>query len=202
MPRRDEHGGRAEAVAGPSTGDEPTPRELLDFIRTHEPLAATRRRFGLTRERIEEMLAPGRAGGSGHGRRKRVRVYCDGASRGNPGPAGAGAVVTDPTGAVVARVGRFLGEATNNVAEYQGLLLGLAKARELGATEVEIVADSELLVRQIDGAYRVKHPNLRPLHAEVMEALQAFERWSARHVPRERNAEADTMSNRAIDERM
>ena len=140
-------------------------------------------------------VAPG--GGPG-----RVRVYSDGAARGNPGPAGAGAVLMDTEGAVVARLGQFLGTQTNNYAEYMGLLLGLQHARTLGAREVEVYADSELLIRQLDGRYQVKSPTLKPLFLEAKKLLATFSKVKLAHVPRAQNAEADEMSNRAIDERM
>ncbi|TMB27227.1 MAG: ribonuclease HI family protein [Deltaproteobacteria bacterium] len=133
---------------------------------------------------------------------KRVRVFSDGAARGNPGPAGAGAVVLDPRGRVLARVGKFLGKQTNNVAEYEGVILGLKSAKELGATEVEVRADSLLLIRQLEGAYQVKNAALKALHAKAKQLLRSFERVDLRHVPREENTLADEMSNRAIDERM
>jgi ribonuclease HI len=133
---------------------------------------------------------------------RRVLVWSDGAARGNPGPAGAGAVVTDPEGRVLERRGRFLGRQTNNYAEYQGLLLGLEAARQLGASDVGVRADSELLVRQIEGRYRVRNAGLKPLHAEAQRLLNSFERYDVKHVPREENALADEMSNRAIDEKM
>jgi ribonuclease HI len=129
-------------------------------------------------------------------------VYSDGASRGNPGPAGAGAVISEPGGAVLRRLGRFLGSATNNVAEYEGLLLGLAGALEGGAREVHVRADSELLIRQLEGRYQVKHPALRPLFQKAKALLARFDRVRLEHVPRAQNAQADEMSNRAIDEKM
>ncbi|RKG77368.1 ribonuclease HI family protein [Corallococcus terminator] len=132
----------------------------------------------------------------------RVRVYSDGAARGNPGPAGAGAVLMDTQGVVIARLGKFLGHQTNNHAEYMGLLLGLQHARALGAREVEVYADSELLIRQLDGRYQVKSATLKPLFQEAQKLLKTFSKVKLVHVPRAQNAEADEMSNRAIDERM
>ncbi|RKH00800.1 reverse transcriptase-like protein [Corallococcus sp. CA047B] len=132
----------------------------------------------------------------------RVRVYSDGAARGNPGPAGAGAVLMDTQGAVIARLGKFLGHQTNNHAEYMGLLLGLQHARTLGAREVEVYADSELLIRQLDGRYQVKSATLKPLFQEAQKLLKTFSKVKLAHVPRAQNAEADEMSNRAIDERL
>jgi ribonuclease HI len=133
---------------------------------------------------------------------KRLRVFSDGAARGNPGPAGAGAVVLDAKGKVLARVGKFLGRQTNNVAEYEGVILGIARAKELGATEIEVRADSLLLIRQLEGAYQVKNAALKALHAKAKELLRSFDHVDLRHVPREENTLADEMSNRAIDERM
>ena len=129
----------------------------------------------------------------------RLVVHVDGGARGNPGPAAAAAVLSSPDGEVLDRAHELLGEATNNVAEYRGLLLGLRRARELGATEVDVVNDSELVARQVTGAYRVKHAAMRPLHAEALRALGGFERWSIRSVPRAQNAEADALVNAALD---
>jgi ribonuclease HI len=108
-------------------------------------------------------------------------------------------VVSDADGNVLDEATRFLGEATNNVAEYHGVLLGLERARALGADEVEVVGDSELVAKQIGGSYKVKHPSMKPLYAQAMAALRGFERWSMRTVPRERNAEADALVNQALD---
>jgi ribonuclease HI len=126
-------------------------------------------------------------------------VHVDGGARGNPGPAAAGAVVSTPAGDVVDRAHELLGVATNNVAEYRGLLLGLARARELGATEVDVVNDSELIAKQVNGVYKVKHADMKPLHAAAKAALGDFERWSIRSVPRAQNADADALVNQALD---
>jgi len=129
----------------------------------------------------------------------RLVVHVDGGARGNPGPAAAAAVLAQPDGTVVDEVAEVLGETTNNVAEYRGLLLGLRRARELGATEVELVNDSELVARQVTGEYRVRHAAMKPLHAEAQALLGAFERWSIRSVPRAQNARADELVNAALD---
>ena len=129
----------------------------------------------------------------------RVVVHVDGGSRGNPGPAAAAAVVTSPDGEVLDEASELLGQATNNVAEYRALLLGAERARALGATEVEVVNDSELIAHQINGRYKVRHADLRPLHSQALRALGAFERWSVRPVLRARNADADRLVNRALD---
>jgi len=129
----------------------------------------------------------------------RVVVHVDGGARGNPGPAAAAAVVSGPGGDVLDEASELLGEATNNVAEYRALLLGLRRARELGATEVEVVNDSELVARQVTGAYKVKHEAMRPLHAEATAALGAYDRGTIRSVPRAENARADALVNAALD---
>jgi ribonuclease HI len=126
-------------------------------------------------------------------------VHVDGGARGNPGPAAAAAVLATPDGDVVDEAHAFLGVATNNVAEYRGLLLGLERAKALGADEVEVVNDSELVAKQINGLYKVKHPDMRPLHAQAMQALRSFDRWSVRSVPRAQNAGADALVNQALD---
>ena len=123
----------------------------------------------------------------------------DGGSRGNPGPAAIAAVVVSPDGEVLEERSETIGKATNNVAEYRALLLGIERARKLGATEVELVGDSELIVRQVRGEYRVKDAGLQPLYAEVRKALEGFERWSIRNVPREENEAADALVNAALD---
>jgi ribonuclease HI len=129
----------------------------------------------------------------------KVVVHVDGGARGNPGPAAAAAVLSTPAGEVLDEADELLGRATNNVAEYRGLLLGLRRARELGATEVEVVNDSELVAKQVTGAYKVKHPDMRPLHAEALAALGSFDRWTVRSVPRAQNAQADALVNAALD---
>ncbi len=129
----------------------------------------------------------------------KVIVHVDGGARGNPGPAAAACLITTPGGELLGEHTQLLGATTNNVAEYRALLLGLRHARELGATEVEVVGDSELIAKQVQGVYKVKHAAMRPLHAEAMGALAGFERWSIRTVPRARNAEADALVNAALD---
>jgi ribonuclease HI len=130
---------------------------------------------------------------------KKVVVHVDGGARGNPGPAAAGAVVSTPEGDVLDEAAEAIGVATNNVAEYRGLLLGLQRARELGASEVEVVNDSELVAKQVNGVYKVKHPDMRPLHRQAMQALGDFRRWKVRSVPRAQNADADALVNQALD---
>jgi ribonuclease HI len=129
----------------------------------------------------------------------KVVVHVDGGARGNPGPAAAAAVVSTPEGEVLDEAAETLGEATNNVAEYEGVLLGLKRARALGATEVEVVNDSELVARQVMGEYRVKHAAMKPLHARTLAALEGFDRWAIRTVPRIENERADALVNAALD---
>ena len=132
-----------------------------------------------------------------------ITIHSDGAARGNPGPAGAGAVLTDSTGAVVGEVCRYLGDdMTNNQAEYRALLLALQKALESGATGVSIFADSELMVKQIRGEYRVKNEGIKPLYAEVVGLLRRIGKYKVEHVRREKNKRADELANIAIDDKV
>jgi ribonuclease HI len=127
-----------------------------------------------------------------------VTAYVDGASRGNPGPAGFGVYMTTDTGEILEICG-FLGTATNNIAEYAGLLEALRVARAEGATEVEIISDSLLLVNQMLGTFKVKHPNLIPLHEKARGLASSFNRFSIRHTMRAGNKEADRLANQAVD---
>ena len=129
----------------------------------------------------------------------KVVVHVDGGARGNPGPAAAAAVISKPDGGLLDEAARRIGTATNNVAEYQALLLGLERARALGADEVEVVNDSELIAKQVNGDYKVKHPDMKPLHAQAQPALGSFGRWSIRSVPRAQNKDADALVNEALD---
>ena len=129
----------------------------------------------------------------------KLTVHVDGGARGNPGPAAIGIVVSGPDGAVLDEVAERIGVATNNVAEYRALLRGLERAAALGAREVAIVNDSELVAKQLTGAYRVKHPAMKPLYEEAMAALRGFDGWSIRSVPRAENARADALVNQALD---
>jgi ribonuclease HI len=128
-----------------------------------------------------------------------VIVHCDGAARGNPGPAGAGAIVVAEDGTVLAEVAEGLGETTNNVAEYTAAIRGLEEAKRLGATSVDLRSDSQLLINQLTGRYRVKTAHLVPLHRRVRELAVGFDRVTFAHVPRERNVEADRLANLGVD---
>jgi ribonuclease HI len=136
---------------------------------------------------------------SGDGVPQRLIVNFDGGSRGNPGPAAIAAVLATPEGDLIEQRGELIGSATNNVAEYRALLLAIDLAREHGAREAELIGDSELVVRQVRGEYRVKDPGLKPLHAQAQEALRELERWSIRSVRREQNAAADALVNATLD---
>ena len=133
---------------------------------------------------------------------KTLYLYTDGASRGNPGEAGAGVAILDEQGNELVAAGKYLGQCTNNEAEYRALQFGLAKCGEFGKGRVEIHLDSELIVKQIHGKYRVKHPNLIPLYRETMQRLSAFVSFKIRHVRREQNSRADELANKAIDNHM
>lgn len=132
----------------------------------------------------------------------RLLIYTDGAARGNPGESGAGVVLKTPEGEEVGRFGRYLGKGTNNFAEYQALLLGLQHAQEFGANDITILSDSDLLVRQLMGEYRVRAAHLRVLFDEAQQMLAEFDKYQIKRIEREKNREADSMANRAIDERL
>jgi ribonuclease HI len=130
---------------------------------------------------------------------QRLLLHIDGGARGNPGPAAIGVVIEDGDGNRVGDLAERIGVATNNVAEYRALLRGLERAAELGARELEVVNDSELVARQVNRVYKVKHPAMRLLFEEATARLGRFERWSIRSVPRAQNAEADALVNAALD---
>lgn len=126
-------------------------------------------------------------------------LRADGASRGNPGPAAFGVILTNPRGQLVQEFGKVLGVATNNEAEYRGLLAGLDAALVHGATDLEILLDSELLVAQLSGEFKIRAPNLKPLYAEAKKKLKRFKHVRLEHVPRSLNSRADALANRALD---
>jgi len=130
----------------------------------------------------------------------KVIVNVDGGARGNPGPAAAACVLRSPDGEILGEHAQLLGTVTNNVAEYRALLLGLARAQELGADDVEVIGDSELIAKQVQGVYKVRHAAMRPLYLQAMQALRQFEHWSIRTVPRAQNADADALVNAALDQ--
>lgn len=127
-------------------------------------------------------------------------LFADGGSRGNPGPAASGAVLVDPAGQVLDEVGRYLGIATNNVAEWTALCIGLERAKERGIRRLAVRMDSELVVKQMRGEYRVKHADLQPLHQRAKATLRSFEHVDIKHVPRKQNALADRLVNDILDQ--
>lgn len=136
----------------------------------------------------------------------KVRIYTDGGSRGNPGPSASGAVIKElhgeKEGEIIANVGRYLGKTTNNQAEYTAIIIGLERAKTIGATEVDMLMDSELAVRQLNGVYKVKNPDIAKRFVEVHNLIQDFKKVTFRHIPRERNKEADALVNKTIDEHL
>jgi ribonuclease HI len=130
----------------------------------------------------------------------RVIVYTDGGARGNPGPAALGVSIQTPDGDELAAIGETIGETTNNVAEYSAVVVGLKRAAELGAREVEVRSDSMLMVEQVNGRYKIRTPHLKALIDEIHTAARAFDAVTYTHVPRERNVRADELVNRALDD--
>ncbi|MDP3790587.1 MAG: ribonuclease HI family protein [Candidatus Omnitrophota bacterium] len=130
---------------------------------------------------------------------KRLEIYVDGGARGNPGPAGVGVVILDAGGKKIKDVSKYIGEATNNIAEYNALIYGLEEALMLRADEVKINLDSELVVKQINGEYRVKDANLKPLFERALNMLKSFKNFEINHIDRSKNKEADKLVNRAIN---
>jgi len=177
---------------------------LLALAETLDPLAVLKS-HRIKPEELSAILARAAQFFGGEERTKGARddslftLFVDGASRGNPGPAGAGFVIRR-SGKMVEGQAQYLGRITSNQAEYNALLLGLRQALELGAARIEVISDSELMVRQMNGQYRVKHPALKPLFEKARELSQKFKSFTIRHVPREQNREADRLANRAIDE--
>lgn len=179
-------------------------RRFLASLAATLDVNATIKNLGMTEEAARAILralageaAPPAAKGPCPPGRYEIRV--DGASRGNPGEAGAGAVIRDPGGSVVRELRKYLGIATNNTAEYSALLMALAEAAAMGVTDVEVLADSELMVKQINGLYRVKSPDLKPLYDEAKRRIGSFKSFRIIHVYREENAAADRLANEAIE---
>jgi len=151
-------------------------------------------------QRLAAQVPSGKASRTAPRRRHRsVILYTDGGSRGNPGPAGYGVVLLSKSGKAIAKLSEFIGRATSNEAEYRGLIGGLEAARDCGAVEVSIRADSQLLIRQINGTYKVKSRRLLPLFQRARSLLETFETWRAEHIPREQNLRADSLANEAMD---
>ena len=129
----------------------------------------------------------------------KLSIHTDGGARGNPGPAAIGAVIFDEKRAIVREISEYIGRATNNQAEYRALIRGLEDAKKLGASSVSIVMDSELIIKQLKGEYKVRDKGLQPLFAEAWNVLQSFSSYSVKHVPRAKNKRADELVNRALD---
>jgi len=131
---------------------------------------------------------------------KRLTIYVDGASRGNPGPAAIGVVIRDENGTTRVRLSSYIGSTTNNQAEYTALITALEEARRLGGEHLEIRTDSQLIAEQVNGNYRVRNANIRPLYDEAMRLLAGFRRQTIAYVPREQNSEADSLANQALND--
>ena len=148
---------------------------------------------------IERAYAPSSLR-AGQGAGARLLINIDGAARGNPGPAGIGVIIKEESGLFERELWEYIGEASNNVAEYQALLLALREAGKLKPERVSIRSDSELLVRQIEGRYRVKHPRLLELHSQACDLIRTIPSFHIEHVGRESNGQADALAKRAVDE--
>jgi len=159
---------------------------------------ATRR--NQTQQKKRALVAAGARRRAAKPTRVKATLFADGGSRGNPGPAASGAVLFAEDGTALAEIGEYLGIATNNVAEWRALLAGLTKARDLGIDELDVRLDSELVVRQLTGVYRVKHADLIPLFTKAKSLLRAFRAVDIRHVRRKDNAAADAVVNQVLDE--
>jgi ribonuclease HI len=183
----------------------PSRQEILAVIAEVEGLDRTLSRFpGLRRDELLEILghaAPPKPAPRPNVELKGLVLHTDGASRGNPGPAAIGVVLATPDGKVVESIAKTIGRTTNNVAEYEAVRAGLARARELGARSVLLRADSELVVRQLSGQYQVKNPGLRPIYEDVKRIERTFEGGVRyQHVRRELNVDADALANAALDQ--
>ena len=132
-------------------------------------------------------------------RLKRMSIHADGASRGNPGPAAIGVIIKDQRDRLIASISRRIGKTTNNQAEYRAVIAALEEAIRLGASQVDVKMDSELIVKQVNGSYRVKKDTLKPLYQQVKQLQGSLERFTITHIPRQQNSEADKLANRALD---
>ncbi len=177
-------------------------REAAELFRDSEakPPSSDSSRGALRRRKLRQRQATEQdEQGGGSNADLDAILWSDGAARGNPGPAGIGAIIKRPGGEVLATCSEAYGKATNNAAEYGALLMGLRQALELGLRRIEVRADSELLIKQLGGEYRVKNAALKPLYEQAQRLLQQFEWTRLRHVRREYNSEADRLANQGID---
>ncbi|MFQ5956454.1 MAG: ribonuclease HI family protein [Candidatus Brocadiales bacterium] len=180
-------------------------QELLELIRKSiDPDSIASRDSRVNRKRLEELFGRLRAAVEGKqpvsgGLSKRLLVYTDGASRGNPGKAGIGVVICDRKQNVLEEISEYIGETTNNVAEYKALIRGLEKALKYGPKELEVFSDSELLVKQINGQYKVRAPSILPLYKEAKRLIGTLPKWKIQYIPREKNTLADALANMALD---
>lgn len=179
----------------------PDARSVLEALAGSLDIEVVLKKFpDLDREGLRSVIAEAasRMPSSGRGG-DRLLAYIDGAARGNPGEAGAGVVLKDAAGNVVEKLSQYLGKATNNTAEYKALLLALRRARELGATSLQVYSDSELIVNQINGRYRIRAGHLQKLCQEAIRFMRDFDQVNISHVPRDKNVEADEQANLAVD---
>ncbi|MCK4321555.1 ribonuclease HI family protein [candidate division WOR-3 bacterium] len=130
-----------------------------------------------------------------------IKIYTDGSSRGNPGPAGIGILIIDDKGNEVKRISEYIGETTNNIAEYSALLRAVIECKKRKIYSVEFFTDSELLVNQLNKVYKIKNEGLKPLYVKLLSKLMNFRDWSIRHIPREENKIADFLANQALDKK-
>ena len=173
------------------------PRKVLLFLAHCLDTAATLDAFpGMTRSKLGEILST--AAGLFEKTEEKAVLWVDGAARGNPGQAGAG-MILEAGGKQVASMGEYLGKATNNEAEYKALILGMKEAGRRGFSHLKVFSDSELMVRQMKGEYRVKSPGLQELYFQAVKGLEPFRQVAFHHIPREENRQADKMANMAID---
>ncbi|HHT9121120.1 MAG TPA: ribonuclease HI family protein [Candidatus Hypogeohydataceae bacterium YC41] len=173
--------------------------ELLELVFKSVDIQTLRAKDpSITEEKLEGLLNSLKEK-LGTNSKEEIILYIDGAARGNPGKAGIGVVLRDKKNKVMEEMGKYIGETTNNVAEYRALLEGLKMALARGAKGVEILSDSELVVRQIQGEYQVKSRSLLPLYQEAMKLLNNLSHWEIAHIPREQNTRADALANMAID---
>ena len=196
-----------------SKGSSPSEESVLRHLSQTLSVSKTLKRFpSLKAKDLQKMLL--RSAQQAEGKKDLVEIppgrkglpeffiQADGASRGNPGEAGVGAVISDARGRTVKELKRFLGMATNNVAEYRAVILALEKALDFGAGSVTVYLDSELVVRQLRGEYRVREAHLKTLHRQALEILNRFSKYNIHHVPREENRRADQLANEAIDQKI